>query len=64
MSPEESEKFFTYIQICKNETGATEADVGDLYNRVLPTTKPAKCLNACVFDKIEIVSSVYLKKST
>lgn len=56
MSPEESEMFMTDVHLCKNETGATDADVADLYNRVLPTTKPAKCFNACVFDKIEIVS--------
>lgn len=56
MSREESEKFMADVYLCKNETGAADTDIEDLYNRVLPTTKQAKCLNLCVFKKLDIVS--------
>lgn len=56
MSAQESDKFMNDVYACKNETGATDMDMEDLYNRNLPTTKQAKCLNACVFKKLDLVS--------
>lgn len=56
MPTEEATRFMADVNLCKTEAGATDADVGDLYNRVLPTTKPAKCFNACVLNKLAIVS--------
>lgn len=56
MSAEESEEFMVNVHACQNESGATEKDVADLYNRVLPTTKAGKCFSACVLGKLEIVS--------
>lgn len=56
MSPEEGQKFINDVNTCKNLTNATDLDVKDLYERSIPTTKPAKCLNACVMMKLGVVS--------
>lgn len=58
MSPEDNEKFVTGIHLCQKESGASDADVSDLYSRVMPTTKPAKCFNECILGKLEIVSNL------
>lgn len=56
MMAEETEKFMADIASCKNLTGASDADVEDLYNRKLPANRAAKCFNKCMFTKLEIVS--------
>lgn len=56
MSPEAGEKFMNDVNTCKTQSGATDVDVKDLYEHSLPTTKPAKCLNACVMMKLGVVS--------
>lgn len=57
MSPEDNEKFMANIQLCQKESGASEADISDLFSRVMPTTKPAKCFNECIMNKLEMVSN-------
>nr|AWC08459.1 odorant-binding protein 48 [Bradysia odoriphaga] len=52
---EEMEKLVADINICKNETGATDADIEELHNRNIPTTKVGKCFNKCIFNRIEIL---------
>ncbi|KAJ6636628.1 General odorant-binding protein 19d [Pseudolycoriella hygida] len=54
MTPEHA-KFIGEVNKCKTESGATDEEVEDLYNRIIPTTKSAKCFNACVMEKTQIL---------
>lgn len=40
---------------CKTKEGATDADVDDMVDKKLPSTKPAKCLNACMMEQFGVV---------
>ncbi|XP_037036878.1 general odorant-binding protein 19d-like [Bradysia coprophila] len=51
----ETEKILADIGICKNETGASDADIEELHNRGIPTTKVGKCFNKCMFNRLEIL---------
>lgn len=43
---------------CKEKEGASDKDLKELINDVLPTTKEGKCLNACVMELVGIVNII------
>lgn len=40
---------------CKEKEGASDAEVDDMVDKKMPSTKPAKCLNACMMEQFGIV---------
>lgn len=54
-SEESGEAKYADMLACKNETGASDIDVGRLLIRANPITQAAKCLTACFLDKLGIV---------
>lgn len=50
---------------CKEKEGASDDDVDGMVNKAIPTTKPGKCLNACMMDQFGVVrrycSSVFFE---
>lgn len=55
MSSEEMDLDEEY-ENCRNETGASDKDLQQLENRVTPTTKQGKCLEACYLNYMQVVS--------
>lgn len=54
----EFEKFMLdQAKICQKDTNASDQDVKEMLDAVTPTTKVAKCLNACLIKKLGIVST-------
>lgn len=47
---------------CKEKEGATDEDVDGMINKDIPTTKPAKCLNACMMDQFGVVGGAHPQK--
>lgn len=41
---------------CKAETGANDEDVENMIGKKMPTTQPAKCLNACMMKTFNMVN--------
>lgn len=46
---------------CKEKEGATDADVDDMIAKNMPSTKPAKCLTACMMDQFGVVRMTTFK---
>lgn len=44
--------------------GASDADIQAAMSFKIPTTKPGKCLSACVGEKIKVVSHVTYNNKT
>lgn len=42
---------------CKTKEGATDADVTAAMAREMPSTKPAKCMHACMVETIGLVKN-------
>lgn len=63
-SSDEMEKFIAdQATFCQKDTNASDKDVKELLDGAEPTTKVAKCLNACLMNKLGIVSvSPFTKK--
>lgn len=49
---------------CKETEKASDEDVENMINKVKPTTKEAKCLNACMMTQFGVVCIKCLKKKT
>jgi len=49
------DQFGLDVEACRNETGASITDLNELDARMIPTTKIAKCFNACVMNKLGIM---------
>lgn len=45
------------VSDCAAQEGATDAEIKAALAMELPTTKPGKCLNACIGEKTGIVST-------
>lgn len=43
---------------CKDTEGASDDDVAAMMAREHPTTKPGKCLIACIMETIGVVSTI------
>lgn len=41
---------------CQEKEGASDADLKELIDHALPSTKPGKCLRACMMESIGLVS--------
>lgn len=54
--PEDHERFMNDMELCKRQTNASDMDISEWMYRVTPTTKEAKCLNACLSNQLGIVS--------
>lgn len=56
MTPEQKQQFEKHIfDECKPQESASDDEVKSLSARNVPTTKPGKCLLACVHEKLEMV---------
>ena len=56
-SEEETKQLFIVTaQECKTKEGASEDDFSNLVVKKPPTTHEGKCLGACIFEKMGIVS--------
>lgn len=57
MSPETRKQLEAQLAAtCKGKEGATDEDVATLAAREHPTSQTGKCLSACMFETIGIVS--------
>lgn len=50
------DKFMAIAKECQGKEGASDADIQAALAFKLPTTKPGKCLHACVGETIGVVS--------
>ncbi|XP_037036882.1 general odorant-binding protein 28a-like [Bradysia coprophila] len=55
-SEEQGENKFNDLIACKNETGASDIDMGRVIIRANPITQTGKCLTACYLDKLGIMT--------
>ncbi|KAG4076424.1 hypothetical protein HA402_005867 [Bradysia odoriphaga] len=53
---EKGENKFIELIECKNETGASDIDMGRVIIRANPITQAGKCLTACYLDKLGIMT--------
>ncbi|XP_037805382.1 general odorant-binding protein 28a-like [Lucilia sericata] len=45
------------LETCKEEVGATTADIQDLLNRQPPSTVTGKCFRSCLMKKYKVMDS-------
>ncbi|KAM7347535.1 general odorant-binding protein 28a-like [Cochliomyia hominivorax] len=54
---EAARRFQLTLEICKDEVGATTADIQDLLNRRPATTSTGKCFRSCLMKKYNVMDS-------
>lgn len=58
VSREEQHKMMQVMgKSCQEKEGASDSDFSELIDHALPTTKPGKCLRACMMESIGLVIS-------
>ncbi|GLV35784.1 hypothetical protein CBL_01064 [Carabus blaptoides fortunei] len=56
-TPEQMEKITKAVEVCKPQTGATDADISSLMKHEMPETKTGQCFVACMNKQCGIVSN-------